>query len=148
MIFYIGQEREGKIYPIVPPLAIMTICLDPVLCRLQSPEYTQANKVFGHGMMPAQATPFLGELIVSVFQASLSRKIRHVISPVTLGFDAVKNTVVPLFIFTVCDHGTETFVGSVILTFPARRVMDANPPEASTSKRTMLVVLTVFNELK
>ena len=31
MIFYIGQEREGKIYPIVPPLAILTICVDPVL---------------------------------------------------------------------------------------------------------------------
>ena len=103
---------------------------------------------FRHGMMPAQATPFFGELIVSIFQTSLFRKIRQVISPVTLGFDAVKNTVVPLFIFTVCDHGTETFVGSVIFTFPARRVMDANPPEASTSKRTMLVVLTVFKELR
>lgn len=44
----------------------------------------------GYGTIPAQATPSLGVLIDSVFQGVPSRVILQVISPVAVGFDAVR----------------------------------------------------------
>ncbi len=96
--------------------------------------------------MPAQATPFLGVLIFSVFQTTLSSRMRQLISPIWDGLDAVKYTSVSLLILIVLVQGDVTVVGVVMDELPARRVMVAKPPDASTSKRNRWLPLSDLDD--
>ena len=86
--------------------------------------------------MPAQATPFFGEVVFSDFQGFLSSRMLQVISPIWDGFEAVRYTSVPLLIRIDFRQGAVTVVGVEIFSFPACRVIVANPPDAFTSKLT------------